>query len=86
MFEKVSRSLKVRFKYFFRPQTYIYIYMDTKVDLFTPLALRMQGNNMMLKPAIDVLLLVMMYLFGIIRQENTGYQESFARRLDQYRL
>ena len=43
MFEKVSRSLKVRFKFFFRPQTYIY--MDTTVDHFTPLAMRVRGKN-----------------------------------------
>ena len=47
MFEKVSRSLKYDSNYFFRPQTYIYIYiyMDTTVDHFTPLALRVRGNN-----------------------------------------
>ena len=49
MFEKVSRSLKYDSNIFFRPQTYIYIlyiYMDTTVDHFTPLALRVRGNNL----------------------------------------
>ena len=46
MFEKVTRSLKYDSN-FFRPQTYIYIYiyMDTMVDHFTLLALRVQGKN-----------------------------------------
>ena len=40
MFEKVSQLLKYDSN-FFGPQTY----MDTNTDHFTPLALRVQGNE-----------------------------------------
>ena len=43
MFEKVSRSLK--YDSIFFSTTDIYIYMDTTVDHFTPLALCVRGNN-----------------------------------------
>ena len=46
MFEKVSRSLKYDSNFFFdHRHIYIYIYMDTTVDHFTPLALRVRGND-----------------------------------------
>ena len=46
MFEKVSRSLKYDSNIFFdHRHIYIYIYMDTTVDHFTPLVLRVRGNN-----------------------------------------
>ena len=42
----MSRSLKYDSNFFSRPQTlYIYIYMDTTVDHFTLLALRVWGKN-----------------------------------------
>ena len=44
MFEKVSRSLKYDSNFFF-DHRHIYIYMDTTVDHFTPLALRVRGNK-----------------------------------------
>ena len=45
MFEKVSRSLKYESKFFFdHRHIYIYIYMDTTVDHFTPLVLRVRGT------------------------------------------
>ena len=44
MFEKVSRSLKYDSKFFFDHRHNIY--MDTTVDHFTPLTLRVRGNNM----------------------------------------
>ena len=43
MFEKVSRSLKYDSNIFF-DHKHIYIYMDTTVDHFTPLALRVWGK------------------------------------------
>ena len=47
MFEKVSRSLKYDSNFFFdHRHIYIYIYMDTTVDHFTPLALRVRGKNL----------------------------------------
>ena len=49
MFEKVSRSLKYDSNIFFdHRHIYIYIYMDTMVDHFTPLALRVRGNNIII--------------------------------------
>ena len=50
-FEKVSRSLKYDSNYFFDHRhiyiyIYIYIYMDTTIDHFTPLALRVRGNDL----------------------------------------
>ena len=48
MFEKVSRSLKYDSNIFFVHKhiytLYIYIYMVTTTDHFTPLALRVRGN------------------------------------------
>ena len=44
MFEKVSRSLKYDSN-FFIDHKHIYIYQDTKTNHFTPLALRVWGNN-----------------------------------------
>ena len=44
MFEKVSRSLKYDSNIFF-VYKHIYIYMDTTVDHFTPLALRVRGKK-----------------------------------------
>ena len=44
MFEKVSRSLKYDSNIFF-VHRHIYIYMDTTVDHFTPLALRVRGTK-----------------------------------------
>ena len=44
MFEKVNRSLKYDSNVFF-VHRHIYIYMDTTVDHFTPLALRVRGNK-----------------------------------------
>ena len=41
MFEKVSRSLKYDSNFF----SSTYIYMDTTTDHFTPLALRVRGND-----------------------------------------
>ena len=51
MFEKVSRSLKYDSNIFFDHRhiyiyIYIYIYMDTTTDHFTPLALRVRGNEL----------------------------------------
>ena len=44
-FEKVSRSLKYDSNFFSTTDIYIlYIYTDTTVDHFTPLALRVRGN------------------------------------------
>ena len=43
MFEKVSPSLKYDSNIFFIHK-HIYIYMDTTVDHFTPLALHVRGN------------------------------------------
>ena len=43
MFEKVSRSLKYDSNIFSTTD----IYMDTTVDHFTPLALRVRGNDVM---------------------------------------
>ena len=43
-FEKVSRSLKYDSNIFF-DHRYIYIYMDTTTDHFTPLALHVRGNK-----------------------------------------
>ena len=45
MFEKVSRSLKYDSNIFL-DHRHIYIYTDTTVDHFTPLALRVRGNNL----------------------------------------
>ena len=45
MFEKVSRSLKYDSNIFSTTDIYIYIYMDTTVDHFTPLALRVRGKK-----------------------------------------
>ena len=45
MFEKVSRSLKYDSNIFFDHKR-IYIYMDTTVDHFTPLALHVRGKNL----------------------------------------
>ena len=44
MFEKVSRSLKYDSNIFF-VHRHIYIYMDTTVDHFTPLAPRVRGKK-----------------------------------------
>ena len=44
MFEKVSRSLKYDSNIFF-VHKHIYNYMDTTTDHFTPLALRVRGND-----------------------------------------
>ena len=44
MFEKVSRSLKYDFNFFFRPQTYIYIYGHHNRSLYPARAAR-AGNN-----------------------------------------
>ena len=44
MFEKVSRSLKYDSNTFFIHK-HIYICMDTTTDHFTPLALRVRGND-----------------------------------------
>ena len=43
MFEKVSQSLKYDLKNIFGLQTYIY--KDTNTDHFTPLVLRVRGND-----------------------------------------
>ena len=43
MFEKVSRSLKYDSNIFF-----VHKHMDTTTDHFTPLALRVRGNDMSL--------------------------------------
>ena len=44
MFEKVSRYLKYDSNIFLSINIY-YIYMDTTTNHFTPLALRVRGNN-----------------------------------------
>ena len=44
MFKNVSRSLKYDSNIFFDLR-HIYIYMDTTVDHFTPLALRVRGKK-----------------------------------------
>ena len=43
-FEKVSRSLKYDSKFFFDHRHIYILYMDTTVDHFTLLALRVRGN------------------------------------------
>ena len=53
MFEKVSRSLKYDSNIFF-VHKHIYIYMDTTVDHFTPLALRVRGNNLNQLPIHEI--------------------------------
>ena len=45
MFGKVNQSLKYDSNILL-VHKYIYIYMDTNTDHFTPLALRVQGNKM----------------------------------------
>ena len=58
MFEKVSRSLKYDSNFFFvHKHIYIYIYMDTTTDHFTPLALRVWGKNEQVRVKITVKLL-----------------------------
>ena len=48
MFEKVSQSLKYDSKFFFvHKHIIIYIYVDTNNDHFTPLALRVRGNDVL---------------------------------------
>ena len=47
MFEKVNRSLKYDSNFFF-VHKHIYIYQDTTTDHFTPLALRVRGNDSVL--------------------------------------
>ena len=55
MFEKVSRSLKYDSNFFF-DHRHIYIYMDTTVDHFTPLALRVRGKKICAKRMLHILL------------------------------
>ena len=44
-YHKCLKRLKYEPKISFGSQTYIHIYMDTNTDHFTPLALRVWGNN-----------------------------------------
>ena len=71
---------KVRFKYFFRPQTYyiyiylyIYIYMDTTVDHFTPLALRVRGkNDSHYKTSKPIPCIFFVYAYVKYKKQNIG--------------
>ena len=80
MFEKVSRSLKYDSNIFFVHKHIQYIYMDTTVDHFTPLALRVRGNkcSLVCRTCVGTSMLHRLQLPRIIRDshENIAYQSA----------